>query len=29
MKAPTREAMLAAARNMKKVELGLLYPGIS
>lgn len=28
MKTPTREAMLAAARNMKDVELGLLYPGI-
>jgi len=28
MKEPTREAMLAAARNMKNVELGLLYPGI-
>lgn len=29
MKAPTREAMMNAARNMNKVELGLLYPGIT
>jgi ABC-type branched-subunit amino acid transport system substrate-binding protein len=29
MKAPTREAMMQAVRNMTKVELGLLYPGIS
>ena len=29
MKAPTREAMMEAARNMNKVELGLLYPGIT
>ena len=29
MKAPTREAMVEAARNMNKVELGLLYPGIT
>ena len=29
MEAPTREAMMAAARNMNKVELGLLYPGIT
>ena len=29
MKAPTREAMMQAARNMNKVELGLLYPGIT
>jgi ABC-type branched-subunit amino acid transport system substrate-binding protein len=28
MKEPTRVAMLNAARNMKNVELGLLYPGI-
>src|SRR5262249_6826788 len=28
MKEPTREAMLTAARNMKNVELALLYPGI-
>lgn len=28
MKEPTREAMLATARNMKDIELGLLYPGI-
>jgi branched-chain amino acid transport system substrate-binding protein len=28
MKAPTREALLASARNMSDVELGLLYPGI-
>ena len=28
MKEPTRDAMLAAARSMKNVELGLLYPGI-
>jgi branched-chain amino acid transport system substrate-binding protein len=29
MKAPTREAMMEASRNMNKVELGLLYPGIT
>jgi len=29
MKTPTREAMMDAARNMTKVELGLLYPGIT
>ena len=29
MKAPTREAMMDTARNMNKVELGLLYPGIT
>src|SRR5262249_31897122 len=29
MKAPTREAMMEATRNMSKVELGLLYPGIT
>jgi len=29
MKTPTREAMMEAARNMNKVELGLLYPGIT
>jgi ABC-type branched-subunit amino acid transport system substrate-binding protein len=29
MTAPTREAMMDAARNMNKVELGLLYPGIT
>jgi hypothetical protein len=29
IKAPTREAMMNAARNMNKVELGLLYPGIT
>jgi len=29
MKAPTREAMMESARNMSKVELGLLYPGIT
>ena len=28
MKAPTHEALLAAARNMNGIELGLLYPGI-
>ncbi len=28
MKEPTRVAMLAAARSMQNVELGLLYPGI-
>jgi ABC-type branched-subunit amino acid transport system substrate-binding protein len=28
MKEPTRDAFLKAARNMKNVELGLLYPGI-
>jgi ABC-type branched-subunit amino acid transport system substrate-binding protein len=28
MKEPTRESMLATARNMKNIELGLLYPGI-
>ena len=28
MKEPTREAMLATARNMEGIELGLLYPGI-
>ena len=28
MKEPTREAFLAATRNMKNVELSLLYPGI-
>jgi ABC-type branched-subunit amino acid transport system substrate-binding protein len=28
MREPTREAFLNAARNMKSVELGLLYPGI-
>lgn len=28
MKEPTRAAMLAAARNLQNVELGLLYPGI-
>jgi branched-chain amino acid transport system substrate-binding protein len=28
MKAPTRKAMLEAARSMQNVELGLLYPGI-
>ena len=27
-KQPTREAMLAAARDMPGIELGLLYPGI-
>jgi branched-chain amino acid transport system substrate-binding protein len=27
-KEPTREAVLASARNMTNVELGLLYPGI-
>jgi branched-chain amino acid transport system substrate-binding protein len=29
MKTPTREAMMDATRNMNKVELGLLYPGIT
>ena len=29
MKTPTREAMMEAVRNMNKVELGLLYPGIT
>lgn len=29
MKQPTRQAMLDAARNMNKVELGLLLPGIT
>ena len=29
MKAPTREAMMETVRNMNKVELGLLYPGIT
>jgi ABC-type branched-subunit amino acid transport system substrate-binding protein len=28
MKQPTRAAMLETARNMKDIELGLLYPGI-
>ena len=28
MKQPTREAMLATARDMPGIELGLLYPGI-
>jgi branched-chain amino acid transport system substrate-binding protein len=29
MKAPTRQAMMAAARSMSNVELGLLLPGIT
>ena len=29
MKAPTRQAMIDAARNMSNVELGLLLPGIT
>jgi ABC-type branched-subunit amino acid transport system substrate-binding protein len=29
MKQPTRQAMLDAARNMNKVELGMLLPGIT
>jgi branched-chain amino acid transport system substrate-binding protein len=28
MKTPTHEALLASARNMHDIELGLLYPGI-
>ncbi len=28
MQEPTRKAMLAAARNLHNIELGLLYPGI-
>jgi branched-chain amino acid transport system substrate-binding protein len=28
MQEPTRKALLAAARNLRDVELGLLYPGI-
>jgi branched-chain amino acid transport system substrate-binding protein len=29
MKAPSRQAMMDAARNMKQVEIGLLLPGIT
>jgi len=29
MKAPTRDAMMSVVRNMDKIELGLLYPGIT
>jgi ABC-type branched-subunit amino acid transport system substrate-binding protein len=29
MKAPTRDEMMRVARNMDKIQLGLLYPGIT
>lgn len=29
MKAPTRDAMMGVVRNMDKIQLGLLYPGIT
>ena len=29
MKTPTREAMMETVRNMNKIELGLLFPGIT
>jgi ABC-type branched-subunit amino acid transport system substrate-binding protein len=29
MKAPTRDEMMRVVRNMEKIELGLLYPGIT
>jgi branched-chain amino acid transport system substrate-binding protein len=29
MKAPTRDTMMNVVRNMEKIELGLLYPGIT
>ena len=29
MKKPNREALLASARNLHDVKLGLLYPGIT